>query len=52
MAKKTAADAAGRAITKLGGQSERRRLIGQYRDDIKSVRRGGHIKNLKGEVHN
>lgn len=50
----SAKDKATKAITKLSGQGRRRRrrLFGQYRDDLKSVRRGGEVRSLDGTVHN
>lgn len=41
-----------KAIKALSGQGDRRRKFGQYRDDMKSVRRGGSVQDLNGTVHN
>ena len=41
-----------KAIAKLGRQIDIRRSIGATRDAVKDVRRGGHIKDLNGTVHN
>ena len=41
-----------KAIAKLSGQGDRRRKFGQYSDDLRSVRRGGHVRSLDGTVHN
>lgn len=41
-----------KAIKVESGNADRRRKVGQSVDDLKSVRRGGHLRALDGTVHN
>lgn len=42
---------AAKAVTKLNSQHSLRKAIGETRDAIKDVRRGGHVRSLDGTVH-
>jgi hypothetical protein len=50
--KEKVAQQASKAIIKLGNQTIRRKAIVETRDEIRSIRRGGHVRSLDGTVHN